>query len=172
MAKVRKDERGGERKRAKGGKARKGAPKAHARQVAALPVRRNGAGRLRVLLVTSRDTGRWVVPKGWPMDDLEPWDAAAVEALEEAGAEGAIAESPLGTYGYGKRLSGGTTLPCRVTLYPLRVTRLRKSWKEEHQRRRRWFDPRAAAKRVDEPELSGILRSLSGETSRKVLLER
>ena len=129
-------------------------------QVAALPVRRDGSGRWRVLLVTSRDTGRWVVPKGWPMDGLKPWKAAAVEALEEAGAEGAISNSPLGTFDYPKRLPGGRTLPCRVTLYPLEVTRLRKSWKERDERRRRWFAPKSAAKRVDEPELSGILRAL------------
>ena len=141
------------------GKRRKRGGKTRA-QVAALPVRLDASGRLRVLLVTSRDTGRWVVPKGWPMDRLDPWEAAAVEALEEAGAEGRIASDPLGTFAYGKRLGGGRTLPCEVTLYPLRVTKLRRSWKEEGERRRRWFRPRAAAKRVDEPELSGILRQL------------
>ena len=116
--------------------------------------------KLRVLLVTSRDTGRWVVPKGWPMDGLDPWEAAAVEALEEAGAEGAVTAAPLGTYGYDKRLSGGETLPCRVTVYPLRVTRLRDRWKEAKERTRRWFDPADAAKRVDEPELRELLDRL------------
>ena len=133
---------------------------AHARQVAALPVRRDDGGRLRVLLVTSRDTGRWVVPKGWPMEGLDPWEAAAVEALEEAGAEGAITAAPIGTYAYGKRLEDDAVLPCRVTVYPLRVTRLRDRWKEAKERKRRWFDPDEAAKRVDEPELGVILRSL------------
>ena len=154
------------------GKGRKSARrgKRPAPQVAALPVRLDGSGRLRVLLVTSRDTGRWVVPKGWPMDRLDPWEAAAMEALEEAGAEGAIAESPLGTFAYGKRLADGGTLPCEVTLYPLQVTRLRKSWKEAGERRRRWFDPRAAAKRVDEPELSGILKALGRGPGRRAAL--
>ena len=146
---------------------RRGGGRKRASQVAALPVRRDASGRLRVLLVTSRDTGRWVVPKGWEMDAKEPWEAAAVEALEEAGAEGEIDRSPLGTFDYGKRLPGGKTLPCEVTLYPLVVKRLRKRWKEASQRRRRWFAPRAAAKRVDEPELSGILRALSGKGARR-----
>ena len=154
MAKGRKGEREGRRVGSKR------TSKKRSPQVAALPVRLDGSGCLRVLLVTSRDTGRWVVPKGWPMDRLDPWEAAAVEALEEAGAEGHIATDPLGTFDYGKRLEGGKTLPCEVTLYPMRVTKLRRSWKEDGERRRRWFRPRAAAKRVDEPGLSGILRRL------------
>lgn len=124
-------------------------------------MRRDQRGRLRVLLVTSRDTGRWVMPKGWPMDGRDPWEAAAVEALEEAGAEGPIAMSAIGTYAYGKRLSAGQTLPCEVAVYPMRVKRLRKRWKEADERKRRWFGPAAAAKRVDEPELRDMLRGLA-----------
>ena len=146
-------------------------PRRHkpSRQIAALPVRRDDRGRLRVLLVTSRDTGRWVLPKGWPIDGLDPWEAAAVEALEEAGAEGAVGMSAIGSYGYGKRMSGGATLPCRVELYPMRVKRLHKTWKEVRERERRWFGPSAAAKRVDEPELRDILRSLGSKKGEAVL---
>ena len=135
-------------------------------QVAALPMRRDDRGRLQVLLVTSRDTGRWVVPKGWPIDGLDPWEAAAVEALEEAGAEGAITAAPVGTFDYGKRLMRGKTLACRVLLYPLQVQRLRKRWKEDDERKRRWFSPSNAAERVDEPELRKILRGLSGKKAK------
>ena len=131
-------------------------------------MRRDDRGRLRVLLVTSRDTGRWVLPKGWPIDGLDPWEAAAVEALEEAGAEGAVANSAIGSYAYGKRLSGGKTLPCRVELYPMRVKRLHDEWKEVRERQRRWFGPSAAAKRVDEPELRDILRSLGSKKGEAV----
>ena len=139
----------------------KGARKRY-RQVAALPMRRDERGRLRVLLVTSRDTGRWVMPKGWPMDGRDPWEAAAVEALEEAGAEGSIDASAVGTYAYGKRVSDEKTLPCEVTVYPMRVKRLRKRWKEAGERKRRWFGPVAAAKRVAEPELRDLLLGLAG----------
>ena len=132
-------------------------------QVAALPMRRDDRGRLRVMLVTSRETGRWVVPKGWPMDGLKPWRAAAIEALEEAGAEGAVERGPLGTYDYDKRLSDGSLLPCRVTLYPLHVEELRDRWKERAERKRRWFDPAEAATLVDEPQLSTILEGLAGK---------
>ena len=139
---------------------------ARARQVAALPLRRRRSGRLEVLLITSRDTGRWVLPKGWPMAGLDPWEAAAVEALEEAGAEGAVTPAPIGTYDYGKRLDDGGVKPCRVTLYPLRVTRLRDQWKEADERERRWFDPKEAAKRVDEPDLGAMLRDLAGKKAK------
>ena len=138
------------------------------RQVAALPMRRDERGRLRVLLVTSRDTGRWVVPKGWPMRGRDPWEAAAVEALEEAGAEGAVAPAAIGAYAYGKRLPAGRTLACVVTVYPMRVKRLRKRWKEARERKRRWFGPAAAAKRVDEPELRDILLGLADGTAKGV----
>ena len=143
-----------------GGKAGGGQKAKRYPQVGALPVREDEKGRLRVLLVTSRDTGRWVVPKGWPIDGLTDWTAASIEALEEAGAEGDVASEPLGAYPYAKRLDDGSTKPCEVTLYPLHVSRLRGRWKEMDQRERRWFAPKHAAKKVDEPELGRILQSL------------
>lgn len=132
-----------------------------ASQIAALPMHWNRKGRLSVLMVTSRDTGRWVMPKGWRMDGKKPWVAAEIEALEEAGAEGYIGSEMIGTYHYDKILDGGAALPCQVTVYPMVVERLRKRWKERHERKRRWFTPRAAARRVDEPELAGLLESLA-----------
>lgn len=138
-----------------------------AKQIAALPMRRDDRGRLRVLLVTSRDTGRWVVPKGWPMDDRDPWEAAAIEALEEAGVEGAVTPAPVGTYDYDKRLDDGSPLPCEVTLYPLRVKRLRDHWKERAERKRRWFNPLKAASLVDEPQLRKILKKLAGADAKE-----
>ena len=78
-----------------------------ARQIAALPVHWDRKGRLRVLMVTSRDTGRWVMPKGWLMDGKKPWRAAKIEALEEAGAVGFVSDKALGRYHYEKRLTGG-----------------------------------------------------------------
>lgn len=129
-------------------------------QIAALPLTWNKAGKLRVLMVTSRDTGRWVMPKGWTMSDRTPWAAAATEALEEAGAEGHISDEALGRYSYDKLLDDGSCLPCRVTVYPLVVRKLRRDWKERRERTRRWFTPKAAARSVQEPELAELLRSL------------
>lgn len=131
------------------------------RQIAALPMHWDKKGRLSVLMVTSRDTGRWVMPKGWRMDGKKPWVAAGIEALEEAGAEGYIGSEMIGTYDYDKILGDGVALRCRVNVYPMIVDRLRKRWKERHERKRRWFSPKAAAQRVDEPELAALLQCLT-----------
>lgn len=133
-------------------------------QIAALPLMRDKKGRIKILMVTSRDTGRWVMPKGWEMDGEKPWDAAAIEAIEEAGAEGYISDQVLGTYRYPKILKNGEILPVEVRVYPMVVEKLRRDWKERKQRTRRWFSVKAAAKRVNEPDLSELLTSLDHTT--------
>jgi 8-oxo-dGTP pyrophosphatase MutT (NUDIX family) len=132
-----------------------------AQQIAALPIRWDKKSKLRVLMVTSRDTGRWVMPKGWLMDGKKPWHAAEIEALEEAGAIGFISKEPLGVYHYLKRVSDNPDKPCRVTVYPMNVERLKSRWKERHERKRRWFSPAKAARLVEEKELSCLLRRLA-----------
>ena len=77
------------------------------KQVAALPVRQDASGKLLVLLVTSRETRRLVIPKGWPWPGVKDHKAAAEEAREEAGILGKIAKKPLGSYTYDKRLVKG-----------------------------------------------------------------
>lgn len=133
----------------------------HAKQIAALPIRWDAKGKLRVLMVTSRDTGRWVMPKGWLMDGKKPWRAAEIEALEEAGATGFISHQPIGTYRYVKRLEVEDDIQCTVTLYPMFVQELKLRWKERAERKRHWFSARKAAKLVDEPDLSEILIRLA-----------
>lgn len=131
-------------------------------QIAALPIRWDKSGKPRVLMVTSRDSGRWVMPKGWIMDGKKPWQAAKLEALEEAGAVGYTSDEAIGGYHYDKRLGPNReiTLSCRVTVYPMVVSRLKRDWKEQSQRNRHWFSLRKAAKLVDEPDLSSLLGGL------------
>ncbi|MDF0598528.1 NUDIX hydrolase [Psychromarinibacter halotolerans] len=131
-----------------------------AEQIAALPLRYSGKGELQVLMVTSRETGRWVMPKGWTMDGKKPWAAAEIEALEEAGAKGRISRRAIGDYHYDKVLDDGSTVLCRVRVYPMIVQKLKRDWKERKQRKRRWFSARSAAKSVHEPELSELLRRI------------
>jgi 8-oxo-dGTP pyrophosphatase MutT (NUDIX family) len=137
------------------------APSEQAEQIAALPVRWDAKGKLRVLMVTSRDTGRWVMPKGWLMDGKKPWRAAEIEALEEAGATGFISHHPIGTYRYAKRLEDDDSVLCTVTVYPMFVQELKPCWKERAERKRHWFSARKAAKLVDETELSDILLKIN-----------
>jgi 8-oxo-dGTP pyrophosphatase MutT (NUDIX family) len=130
---------------------------ARRKQYAALPWRLED-GAPRVLLVTSRDTGRWVLPKGWPMKKRPPHDAAQVEAFEEAGAIGRAEKRPVGAFVYRKRLKDGSTALCTVSVFPMPVERLEADWPEAHERRRAWFAPEEAAGLVAEPDLADLLR--------------
>ena len=131
------------------------------RQYAAVPFRRGRDG-LRVLLITSRGTGRWIVPKGWPMRGRRPHRAAALEAYEEAGAVGRTSKRELGRYGYAKRREDGSTVLCEVVVFALEVTRLEDDWPEAAERERRWVAPAEAAAMVEEADLAQLLRDFAG----------
>ena len=126
------------------------------RQVAALPWRRRD-GVVEVLLVTTRETRRWTIPKGWPIKGLSKRASAAREAEEEAGVVGTVAEKPIGTFTYWKRRESRFDL-VRVDVFPLEVTRLRKRFKEKAERQQRWAALEDAATAVEEPELATLLR--------------
>ncbi|MBV1867745.1 MAG: NUDIX hydrolase [Marinosulfonomonas sp.] len=110
-----------------------------------------------VLLVTSRGSKRWIVPKGWPMDDTTPAKAAAQEAFEEAGVEGRSSSVCLGIYSYTKGMPG-QDLPCVVEVFPVKVKRLASIYPEMKQRQRKWFSLKKAAALVDDLELSQIIK--------------
>ncbi len=118
-------------------------------------------GQVQVLLITSRETGRWVIPKGWPHDGLTGAGSALAEAWEEAGVEGGVCEAPLGIYSYDKVLKPGLTQPIIVTVFALRVARLRAKFPERGERRRKWFDATRAARKVAEPELRVLLAAIA-----------
>ena len=130
-------------------------------QYGTIPIRRGEAGTTEVLLITSRDTRRWVVPRGNPMHGRSPADTAAMEAFEEAGVRGAISPSPLGRYRYMKRRRDGSFVAAEVELFALTVEQEAEAWPERHQRERRWFAPEEAAAAVAEPDLAALIRSVS-----------
>ena len=136
-------------------------PKAHAkkrrarRQYATLAYRTSPE--LEILLVSSRETARWVIPKGWPMKGRKPHAAAALEALEEAGVTGTISKLPIGTYNYDKRLSDGDVITCTVEVYPMMVGVELADWPEREQRSRQWFSLTAAAEAVEEDTLKTLI---------------
>lgn len=109
-----------------------------------------------VLLMTSRDTGRWVIPKGWPMNGKCSHEVAAREALEEAGVRGTIEKETLGSYTYAKVLKDGLTVSCKVQVYVLEVSELAKNFKEKGERTLEWVSCDEAVKRVREPELRDL----------------
>ncbi|KQZ18944.1 NUDIX hydrolase [Caulobacter sp. Root1472] len=127
------------------------------RQVAALPWRADPIAGLQVLLVSSRETRRWVIPKGWPMKGKLDHQAAAQEAYEEAGLDGRIVDTPVGDYPYLKRLKSGAARPVTVDVYPMEVTGEHATWPEKGQRTLRWMSPVEAALAVQEPELRDLI---------------
>jgi len=126
-------------------------------QFAAVPMRRTEHG-TDILLITSRGTGRWIVPKGWPMEDKRPHRVAEIEAYEEAGVVGKARKKAIGRYDY---LKDGT-MPCRVVVFALPVVGLLDVWPEDGQRQRQWFPASEAAELVGEPELQAILAQFTG----------
>ena len=126
-------------------------------QVAALPYRVGQGGGLEILLVTTRGSGRWIIPKGNLMEGLQPYQAAEREAMEEGGVEGRIGAEPVGTFIYDKRRRDGSTVPCRVSVFPLAVERQHRWWPEMEGRQIGWFSPQEAAAAVVEADLSELL---------------
>jgi len=112
---------------------------------------------IEVLVVTSREGGRWIIPKGWPIADKQPHKAAAVEAFEEAGVRGKARKKPVGRYTYLKLLDDGDVVPCIVDIFQIEITESRGDFKERGERTIAWVSPDEAARRVRDLELKSLL---------------
>lgn len=132
------------------------------RQVAALPWRIED-GERRILMITSRETRRWVIPKGGRMVGKSDPEAAAQEALEEAGVKGEIEDHSIGVFRYAKGLKDGGQRLCVVSVYPLEVLIQLGAWPEAHQRERRWMTAAEAAEAVHEPDLAALIRDFAAK---------
>lgn len=128
-------------------------------------------GKPEVLMITTRGTGRWIIPKGWPMPGRTPADAALIEAWEEAGVQGRVYDQCLGVFSYSKELHPTRDLPCLALVYPVKVKALAAKYPEKDHRSRKWMRPKRAAEKVAEPELAHILLNfdprLLGKPARK-----
>jgi 8-oxo-dGTP pyrophosphatase MutT (NUDIX family) len=116
-------------------------------------------GKVQILLVTSRRSKRWIMPKGWPIDGKTPSQTALIEAWEEAGVTGKAKEACLGVYAYGKSHEDADDFACIAMLYPVEVKSLAKKFPEAGQRRRRWVSRKKAARLVAEPDLARLIRA-------------
>lgn len=130
-------------------------------QYAALPLGRDPEGALQIMLVTSRETKRWIIPKGWPIKGLRGPDVAAREAYEEAGLKGEIGAEPVGRYTYEKRLKNRGLVTCLVHVFALDVRKQLKRWPEKAERHTQWFAPEQAATMVGEAELAAVIRDIA-----------
>jgi 8-oxo-dGTP pyrophosphatase MutT (NUDIX family) len=135
-----------------------------------LPYRYDLETGVEVLLVTSRGTRRWIIPKGWPIKGFKPARAAAQEAYEEAGVRGRVAGRPLGRYVYEKQLEErAAPFPCEVQVFPLLVKKQLKKWPESKQRTVRWFPVSEAAALIKDDNLRHLILQLD---DRKGLVRR
>ena len=135
-----------------------------AAQYAALPWRRRRGHSVEILLVTTRRTRRWIVPKGWPVDGYSPGECAAREALEEAGVLGVIAAKPIGAFPYRKQRKSGESVRCRVEVFPLQVTQQLRNWPEKSVRETCWCTAEDALTRTSDPGLRRLIAKFA-ETS-------
>jgi len=130
----------------------------HGNQVAALCWRAGKRG-LEVLLITSLNSKRWILPKGWPEADLTPSQNAAREAFEEAGVTGKIAAHAIGHYHYLKEKREGTGMPVRVDVFALAVTKQLDDWPEKDMRTLAWMPLNEAIAKVSEPGVRQLLKN-------------
>jgi 8-oxo-dGTP pyrophosphatase MutT (NUDIX family) len=128
-------------------------------QVGVLPIRLSAAGEAELLLVTTRTTRRWIVPKGWTIKGLKDRAAAAREGREEAGIIGRVHKRPVGRYEYWKRMQDHFVL-CDVKLFLLDARRRLDKWDENSQRQSYWFKLDDAVDLVEEPGLKAVIQSL------------
>jgi 8-oxo-dGTP pyrophosphatase MutT (NUDIX family) len=135
-------------------------------QTGALPWRLSGSKSIEVLLVTGRRSGRWSIPKGWPMPGKSLAEAAAQEAFEEAGVTGTVDPNPIGTFRHTKQLLAIGDLEVNIVVHPLWVDRELPKWPEVGQRKRKWFSIKEAVKRVDSPELGALIRQSAKKSLR------
>jgi 8-oxo-dGTP pyrophosphatase MutT (NUDIX family) len=137
-------------------------------QFATLPWRISEGGTREIMLLTSRETHRWVIPKGWPMKGRKPAEVASQEAYEEAGLIGqVVGKRPLGNFHYEKRLAKSAII-CEVRVFLFRVERQVADWPEKGQRESKWVDAKEAAALVEEGGLAEIIDRFSGSYVRFV----
>lgn len=130
-------------------------------QYGVLPHRAGANGEIEILLITSRETRRWVVPRGNPIAGLSPPLSAAQEAFEEAGIFGDVEVDPLGRYRYDKRRPSGAVDEAEVELFAMRVVEILDAWPEQAERERRWFSSRDAAAAVAEADLAALIHAFA-----------
>ncbi len=131
-------------------------------QYAALPYRVDEHTGTEIMLITSRERQRWIIPKGWPQKGRAPHRSAAREAFEEAGVKGKVSRRAVGTFSYRKRLKDGAIALCEVQVFALQVRRQSRKWPEKNERQFKWLSAASAAKTVKDARLSEIILRVAG----------
>ena len=129
-------------------------------QAGALCWRRH-KGRLEVLLVKGRKSGRWVLPAGWALRGRPLSTTARREAWEEAGVSGTVANQVLTVVPKRKRYRLAGEIEWQMAVFPLRVDEIADDYPEAGERQRSWFSPAEAAKLVHPSALGPVLRDIA-----------
>ncbi len=138
------------------------------RQVGALPFRRRRKSKsIEILLVSSRRTGRWIIPKGHVERGVDDRVMARREAFEEAGVTGKVPKQPIGSFGYLKYYDDGRVVDSDVTVFALAVADIHDDWPEKKERTRIWVDLHAASEMVEEPDLAALILSFAATRKAK-----
>jgi len=123
------------------------------KQSGVIPYRKK-QGKIEVMLITSRNKGRWIIPKGVIEPDLNPRTSAAKEAFEEAGVQGDVHSKLLGVY---KHRKWGDV--CTVQIYAMKVRKIHRKW-DETDREREWLSLKDALKRLQKDDLKRAMQRL------------
>lgn len=143
-----------------------------ATQLGALPWRIGEGGTREVLLLRTRGTHRWIIPRSWPIKGRKAAEAASIGAYKEAGLIGhVVGKRPLGNFHYEKRLMKVAIL-CQVRVFLFRVERQLDDWPERMEREISWFDANEAAELVEEGALAEIIRNFAGSYIRFVAFRK
>ena len=131
-------------------------------QYGALPYRLTPEAAMEILIVTTRQSRRWIIPKGWPIKGLKPPKSAAREAFEEAGVRGRVGGKSIGLFTYEKLMDeSGIRVSCEVRVFPLLVKRQSEAWPEREQRMAQWVAPSKAVALIREPELKALIAAFA-----------
>jgi 8-oxo-dGTP pyrophosphatase MutT (NUDIX family) len=124
-------------------------------RVGALAVRSH-KGRLQVAIVTTRGSGRWIIPKGRRERGMEDHEVAALEAFEEAGViTSHSAHEPLQVCLKGRRKT-------HLMIHVLHIDRLLTRWPERRERHRRLVELEDLRKWIQSRRLRRAVRDLAG----------
>jgi 8-oxo-dGTP pyrophosphatase MutT (NUDIX family) len=127
-----------------------------------LPWRRTKRGEIKVLLVATCGGGLWSLPSGLPGNDRTPRQTAMSEAFERAGVVGHLDGGPIGSYSSQAALSDGSTTPCVVVVYGLKVRGTLTNWPASTRSKRRWYRLDDAIQVVSNAGLKQLLASIDG----------
>lgn len=141
------------------------------RQIAALPVTLAADGTVEVFLVTSRGSGRWIIPKGNPIRGLLPFEVAAREALEEAGLVGRVLPRCVGTFAF-ERLRRPAGETCLIDVYPMHVEKQMRRFDEKRQRTVLRCDVGTAGTIVGSPSLAELIEAYAIEFRSERMMHR